>query len=630
MEDIFLKDCTATFKLAPSYGCDGRLYHLSGRANHPQHGEIAFIVGYAIKNRQHWLDYGDFMQIMEGENSDLRKLTHDVFNNSLELYPWLYDGTRRSGTGVWGEELNRGNILLIEIIRVDEKFIRKGVGSWLLKKFLNSPHCTSAQINRQKPQKFDEDPLVRQMQEAIQRYPVFARPQRPVPHAHIFCLPGTIGRKFVTEDDIIAFFRKNGFRRVGRTQFLCYSSDPDHPSHNLALAEDPLYLAQEFPEEPAPDTVDLHATIAKKDLPNIADAIRKQHSIDPTSIHQKNIVGFTPTHVAALSRNRNALEALLELGVQDDLKLTDNKLGATPLEALEESMCLYRATKEHVWNTWKGYPSADLRCQFLLKKALNMPFSAATEEEYSAKYRLGCTCGQCSQGWLSRRMRYRLAVTANDLYDTPHELFEMGCASAKESGKPFNLQDFSFSTDLAHIPPVMHSKMDEEFCRLWLKLFQTIYVQLKKTDGMMIPTPAQLSQFPIARALIGKGAKVEYALDLLTNTARDQSPFGDGTFDEMGLEDYDKLPRCDNDLAFGFVREKLGLDPRLQWGPYSSIASCMGGSYLENLGLDAERAECFERLLNMGDKDTLGDDEDEDDEDEDDEMEEDDDDDDDE
>lgn len=205
---------------------------------------------------------------------------------------------------------------------------------------------------------------------------------------------------------------QNGFRRVGVTPFVCYSGDLKHASHKLAIVDDPPYISHEVPEPLASDVMQdqfpVHAAIARKDELDIGETIRKQYEIDHGCIHQRDPVGFTPVLVAALAQNRDALYVLLELGASDDLKRTDNKLGATPLEALEQSMKLYRATNENILGSWEGYPDADLKCQFLLKQASNMSTLASTEMVYVARRKLGCTCGQCSQGWLSRRMRYRL------------------------------------------------------------------------------------------------------------------------------------------------------------------------------------------------------------------------------
>jgi hypothetical protein len=84
-----------------------------------------------------------------------------------------------------------------------------------------------------------------------------------------------------------------------------------------------------------------------------------------------------------------------------------------------------------------------------------------------------------------------------------------------------------------------------------------------------------------------KGGKVEYVLDAIVDIAREQSPFGDGTFEETfdcdeeddlqqeeegdgggGARElaYRELKACRNDLEFGIVRWNVGLRGPL--GPY--------------------------------------------------------------
>lgn len=55
---------------------------------------------------------------------------------------------------------------------------------------------------------------------------------------------------------------------------------------------------------------------------------------------------------------------------------------------------------------------------------------------------------------------------------------------------------------------------------------------------------------------------------------------GDGVFEEIweGEEVYEGLGVCANDEEFGLVKMKLGLDPRIGWGPYR-----VGG---EDVGMD--------------------------------------------
>ena len=128
-------------------------------------------------------------------------------------------------------------------------------------------------------------------------------------------------------------------------------------------------------------------------------------------MHIRDLNGFMPVHVAAASENAQALRTLLFLdphGTAEDLKDRKNKDGITPLEGLESSMRSTRVCMETLVGMWKGYSNEALSCEYLLKKALGLPMMAVSEEEYIKKRRFGCTCGMCTDGWLSPRVRFQL------------------------------------------------------------------------------------------------------------------------------------------------------------------------------------------------------------------------------
>lgn len=115
--------------------------------------------------------------------------------------------------------------------------------------------------------------------------------------------------------------------------------------------------------------------------------------------------------MAAGVQNMHALRTLLELGVGGDLQDAANKLSTTPLETLDSNMRSSRQFMDSILGVWNGYSPEEMTCQYLLKKALGMPFVPSSEPEYVEQRKLGCTCGQCADGWLSPRMRFRLAGT---------------------------------------------------------------------------------------------------------------------------------------------------------------------------------------------------------------------------
>ena len=153
----------------------------------------------------------------------------------------------------------------------------------------------------------------------------------------------------------------------------------------------------------------LHVMIASVKTPFVGNVIRSEYASNPSNIRKKTADGFTPIHMAAAVQNVHALRTLLELGVGDDLQDSANKLGTTPLEALDSAMRSNRQFMDTMLGVWNGYSVEDLTCQYLLKWAMGMPLVPPSEAEYVHQRKYGCTCGQCTDGWLSPRMRFRLA-----------------------------------------------------------------------------------------------------------------------------------------------------------------------------------------------------------------------------
>ena len=122
--------------------------------------------------------------------------------------------------------------------------------------------------------------------------------------------------------------------------------------------------------------------------------------------------------------------------------------------------------------------------------------------------------------------------------------------------------------DMPHLPRALYPIVDKFFYQAWLKTFRVIHDLL---NAGQIPTPEWVAMQPAAIPYIRQGGKVEFVIAGLTDLAKEESAaYGNGEFEET-YDDYGKLASCDNDTAFGVVRQKLGLDPSLPWGPYHGM-----------------------------------------------------------
>ena len=235
---------------------------------------------------------------------------------------------------------------------------------------------------------------------------------------------------------------QNGFRRIGRTSFMAFATDPSHPSRSLAAEDDAKDIQDDFPEPAEPSSNahapsgngpsegptgsllnpenHLHSIMATSgilgfDASVIEDIVRDTYLNSPDKIRRRDDMGFTPIHIAASFTNLPAVRALLSLppecGISEDLTSRDNVELSTPLEVCEQRL---RDTREFtetlVGSLPGGSDDSGLRVLYLLKRAAGEDVGDS-EDDFVHARRYGCTCGQCTEGWLSPRMRYRLIST---------------------------------------------------------------------------------------------------------------------------------------------------------------------------------------------------------------------------
>ncbi|KAG6857923.1 hypothetical protein C0991_004280, partial [Blastosporella zonata] len=83
--------------------------------------------------------------------------------------------------------------------------------------------------------------------------------------------------------------------------------------------------------------------------------------------------------------NLFAVRALLELGVAEDLKNSENADESTPLEGLADSMRSTREFCEMLLGQWDGQSDEELTCEYLVKRAMGETMMSDTLEGYISK-----------------------------------------------------------------------------------------------------------------------------------------------------------------------------------------------------------------------------------------------------
>jgi hypothetical protein len=176
--------------------------------------------------------------------------------------------------------------------------------------------------------------------------------------------------------------------------------------------------------------------------------------------------------------------------------------------------------------------------------------------------------------------------------------------------QPCSTEDIEMETCLSFIPPHLHSQIFQTFYKGLQVVFRAILETLLAPPAIPLPAVVFRSLTLNDRSAafyFNKGGSVEYALDCVLHTAKEQSSaYGDGTFEEaweddenMG-DDYSALPKCANDEDFELARKMLGLDPGIEWGPYELDRDEEMGSDSDNDGEGGEQhAPDMQILLQM-------------------------------
>ncbi|KAG6877052.1 hypothetical protein C0993_010739 [Termitomyces sp. T159_Od127] len=358
------------------------------KVTHPKLGHVASL--YAVKILRHLCENA-FFEVMDDHSDELQKFSLAFFDKFGRVKPWLYRPGNRRGTGAWGKDIDNSTIVYVLNMLVDDQLsIRgaepqelrgKGLGSKMLEGLLASKYI---------------EPGI----------------------DTLMCWPEPAGRMEQEEYEELKK-KQNGFRRIGRTEFFGYSTDPSHPSRTIPLEEDATGMGDDkeingskikgLSREDIAKKYPLHFAITNSKGQEAIETIKSHYETNPASIHEPDAYGYTPIHLALSMANPAAVRALLELGVEEDMKNTNNIEGRTPFESLIAAMESSRSFLETTLGEWKGYEDDELECEFLIKRAMEESTILDTLSEYKAKRKFGCTCGDCAGGWLSKRMRFRLS-----------------------------------------------------------------------------------------------------------------------------------------------------------------------------------------------------------------------------
>ncbi|KAF9479112.1 hypothetical protein BDN70DRAFT_932870 [Pholiota conissans] len=376
------------------------------------------------------------MELMDEAGGELKEFSRAIFDSQGVVNPWLIDGSYRSGSRFWGEELNNKKMVYILSLNVKEPYRNQGVGSCLLRELFESP--TMSKLT------------------AFRSAPIY------------YCSPGTFGDR--GREQGTRFVLKNRFRRIGRTRYFAYS----HKCHDVPMEVDAEELKNEFKQKTAMSPEQwklkypLHSVISTNMTSEISAILSVVHALNATTIHTSDDHGFTPLHIAAAHANVRAVRVLLELGGEIDLRNLSNSEYMTPLEKVQDKMRRDRELTETMRLNWEGHSRDALTCEYLMKKMLHIPLENS-EEEYFAKRRLGCSCGSCLDHWLSPRMIESLQIAAFRVgFSMEH------CLEDVVPGKKFVQPHGQFHEAVKYLPRKLPVGMCKSFFSGYRAVFMTI------------------------------------------------------------------------------------------------------------------------------------------------------------
>ncbi|KAJ4179744.1 hypothetical protein NW755_012304 [Fusarium falciforme] len=524
-----------------------------------------------------------FHETMETPYKGTMDLALDLFDRYGRLKEEIREHTLRKGSGVWKNELNDGNLVLIEDVKVEGKYRRKRVGSRLVLHILKqalSPKYNVIYAFAGAAAYYDDDGGAGN-----------AGPNNTAHHIKV--------------EGIVSFLRSLQFRRVGLTSWFALARDKEHPSRRLARDKDPDpkleiddMIDSDSEEEVIQCNEDFTQTRIKKSewearwlgvprrqKPAITGRNRPLHYALKTlpdkdalaflKTHTRDGVleefpldaldgrGDTVLHVAAKASKPGCVAWLLRQTIIAKMSKADNYAGYTPLEALQAQLETRRVQApfgigrmQLMADKFDGFDEDSVTCLLLLQ-GVREPLP---QQRMRAKF--GCSCSECLEGFLSPRMLMKLSEQAHIQHGYLTDLTPPG-----KKGWYAEFQDL-----LSHFPESFRSRVRAS------KALQIAFVSLMGavanclSEGV-IPRKAAVVKYlqetgalaQIENQYFGKGGTVAAVVGAVFDQAKLLDlEVGDAMIDMEPEEYYMGTPKCRNDLEFEFVRRHCADDAILE------------------------------------------------------------------
>lgn len=493
---------------------------------------IAKCKAYLIRRSRIADSFWNSMNKLEFEAADL---AFEIFDRYGCLQPNFKNHPIKRGSGVWNDELNDGDILMIDDILVSRPNRRKGIGSKLVHAILDLSAKKSRVFFALTPPEYK-----------IGEFEQEGSPNGASTELPIYKVP--------------RFWRKLGFRRIGSSRWLGYTPDPNHPSHIIALEQDfDILPFQRI-------SITREMACLTKALPTIDDTecltqlknIFEDISLDDTRWEARDDNGNTFLHLVSCSSKTQSTRWLIRSN--PNLCHALNATGSTPLDALEEEMNQNReirrfcAERTDISVQFAGFKPATTSCYALLK---GLAPETLSEAEMS-RLKFGCTCGNCIGGFLSPRMRDILLKTAETTYDFIYK--DSDHDNAKEWCKE-NQDVFRYLPEHILHNFQVNKDMIIGFCMLWNHLASCLRNSMLPTDDNILLLIRNGDEWPPhCRNFLQNGGSISsVATMLFWKAMKLEEKFG-LEYGESDSVFQNGPPSCRNDREFGLVSAMCGYE----------------------------------------------------------------------
>lgn len=477
-----------------------------------------------------------FWAEMEAPTQDTHNLAFELFDRYGRLNPELYEHDVNKGTGVWGTELDRGDLLIIETVQVDKGYRRRGIGTKLVNAILEK---TRKKVSEQ------------------EGFFVLTRPG--FLWREVSLLRGDPAAlkeaEQAGERDALAFWHAMGFRRVGTTFWLAWTDSPDHPSRQLEADQD--WTHQDDPTADVSLSGEMEQAFQKLADPGVeaAECIDELTKTLPASFangqwQTADQDGNTLLHIAAIACKTDVVIFLISKVPR--LTAMRNEKGHTPLDALRDSLERVRTQRSFgsvIWavsDAFKGFSTSDITCLAVLE-----------HEHMMLQYKYGCTCGQCIGGFLSPRMKRALHFVAEVESDEMQIYIDV-------TGSDWGVY---YQGLLAHLSGSVWKKLLKE--KSMRKGLADMFSHFAKClEQGRVPSEDNVLDFCRLRGgepslttneYIERGGSVAVVGNAIFERAVEQDEWaGDGSYREAMGKEIDALVACRNDHEFGFVAGMCG------------------------------------------------------------------------